>query len=78
MPDSPAALAKPPTASSEAYCPTHDLFGCPFCHGYRPDFSAVTAALDAAHYPADDPIRRAISAFDFPNIFDEHEAGYGR
>lgn len=59
----------------------HDLIVVTTCcgsHGQEVpiDFTAVTAALDAAHYPADDPVRRQIGAFDFPNIPDAGEAGY--
>lgn len=92
----------PSSEPVDVYCSTHDLFGCPFCHGdrsnnilvvgepgtgvvamnqvapYPADFTNVVQALDAAHYPADDPVRRQIGAFDFPNIPDEEEAGYDR
>lgn len=46
---------------------------------FRTEFRSATER-DAyfAHLAPDDPVRRQIGGFDFPNILDDTEAGYGK
>jgi hypothetical protein len=63
----------------DAYCPAHDLFGCPVCHGAPPrtEFRSQTEKeIYYAHLAPDDPVRRCVGAFGFEPVPDPEEVGY--